>query len=613
MITKMKKLTFLVYHKDYEAFLKELQQAGVLHVQPTQEGTVAPSSELEEKMRKVAHLDEVLAELEPMAGGAVAPQGSAKGAEAYLQQVDEWNREVRTATQNVQRMERDEEALALWGDFDPVAVADLKRIGYVMNFFVCDANRFNPEWEARYNAVTIREQNKRCYFVTVTPVGETPAVEAEAVTLPEMRLSALTQHIREERTRIRQTEQKLALLAQAHVADLQALAAQWRASVEFDRVVLETGHAAEDKVRVLQGWIPVDKEAEVKALLAREQVYYEVRDAVRGDKVPILLRNNAFTRMYEVLTEMYGMPDYEEFDPTPLIAPFFTLFFGLCLGDGGYGVILVLLGLFLKHKMDKSMKGMMNLVITLGVATTVIGTVMGTFMGVSLFELELPESIKQFMIAGKVGDTTYDKAMLLALLIGVFHVCFAMGVKAVTATVRFGFKESLSAWGWLLLLVGFVCTGGLSFFKCISEDTTYWSFIIIGGVSAIGIYLLNDIHRNPLINIGAGLWDTYNMATGLMSDVLSYIRLYALGLAGGLLGGVFNMLAFSLRDAVGIPGLDWICCGLLLVVGHTLNIALSCLSAFVHPLRLTFLEYFKNSDYQGTGEAYKPFGVIEKK
>ena len=132
----------------------------------------------------------------------------------------------------------------------------------------------------------------------------------------------------------------------------------------------------------------------------------------------------------------------------------------------------------------------------------------------------------------------------------------------------------------------------------------------IGGVSAIGIYLLNNIRRNVFANIGAGLWDTYNMATGLMGDLLSYLRLYALGLAGGMLGGVFNTLGMQLRDTLGdflfgIPG--WICFGLIFVAGHGLNIALSCLSGYVHSIRLTFVEYFKNSGYDGKGMEYKPF------
>ena len=141
------------------------------------------------------------------------------------------------------------------------------------------------------------------------------------------------------------------------------------------------------------------------------------------------------------------------------------------------------------------------------------------------------------------------------------------------------------------------------------------SFIGIGAVSAIGIYLLNNIRRNVFMNIGAGLWDTYNMATGLMGDLLSYLRLYALGLAGGMLGGVFNDLGMQLRDSMsdflfGIPG--WICFGLIFVFGHSLNIALSCLSGYVHSIRLTFVEYFKNSGYDGKGTMYKPFSSSNK-
>lgn len=111
-----------------------------------------------------------------------------------------------------------------------------------------------------------------------------------------------------------------------------------------------------------------------------------------------------------------------------------------------------------------------------------------------------------------------------------------------------------------------------------------------------------------LVNIGAGLWDTYNMATGLMGDTLSYIRLYALGLAGGMLGSVFNQLGFMVQESAG-GVMGWFFCILILVFGHGLNIGMSCLSAFVHPLRLTFVEYFKNSGYEGRGVMYKPFGT----
>jgi V/A-type H+-transporting ATPase subunit I len=229
----------------------------------------------------------------------------------------------------------------------------------------------------------------------------------------------------------------------------------------------------------------------------------------------------------------------------------------------------------------------------------------------SLLDSDIPQRLKDFIVAGNVElfGSVYDKQMILALGIGVVHISIAMTVKAINSTFFYGFKESLSDWGWWLIVVGGVIVGALSFMSVIPAEVSKWAFIAVAGIGAVGVYLLNNLRRNVFANIGAGLWDTYNMASGLLGDVLSYIRLFALGLAGGMLGQTFNSLAMMVVD--GTEGfaavLGWIGFGLIIVFGHTLNIAMSCLSAFVHPLRLTFVEYFKNAGYDGKGAEYKPF------
>lgn len=609
MITKMKKITCLVFYKEYEAFLKKIRDLGVLHIQTAQEGG-SDNAVLQDRIRQVEHIRQTL---DSYSGIQVAgdARGDAAKAPAVMQRIEQLTAEKQEHESKLQNCHKEEEALQIWGNFDPKNIARLKDNGYVVRFFTCPARNYQPEWEEQFCATIINQTADHLYFITVTPAEMPVDLDAEAVILPQKSLNQAVQERKAEEKAVQDLENQLTEVGQKHLPDLRAWLQELRSSVAFDQVVLSTERAAEDKVMILEGWVPAPKEQALRDLLNQEEVYYEIRDARKGDQVPILLRNNAFTRMYEVLTGMYGMPDYDEFDPTPLIAPFFTLFFAFCMGDAGYGLALIALGFFLKAKLSKSMAGMMNLVITLGIATTIFGAILGTFFGVDLFKADVPEWMKQFMITGKIGETNYDKQMLLALIIGVVHICIAMTVKAIGATVRFGFKESLSDWGWLLLVVGFVTLGSLTFFKLIPEQISYWGFIIVGGIAAIGIYLLNNLHRNVFINIGAGLWDTYNMATGLMGDVLSYIRLYALGLAGAMLGGVFNQLGFMVQDAAGgILGI--IFCALILVFGHALNIAMSCLSAFVHPLRLTFVEYFKNSGYDGKGEAYKPFTAIEK-
>lgn len=299
---------------------------------------------------------------------------------------------------------------------------------------------------------------------------------------------------------------------------------------------------------------------------------------------------------------MYGRPGYDGFDPTPFISVFFMLFFAFCMGDAGYGLILITIGFFLKKV--KSFASMSPLVITLGVATVVIGIIFHTFFSVDISTWGwIPDWLKSIMVPGKIAG--YDGTMVLAIVVGIIHLSLAMIVKTVVATRNGGFLNSLSTWGWTLFLVGSVVAGAFFLTGVLDANVAKWTIIVLGSISAVGIFLLNDIHRNPLINIGAGLWDTYNMATGMLGDVLSYLRLYALGLAGGMLGYAFNSMAAGfITDGAGV--LNWIPFILVVLIGHVLNIAMAALGAFVHPLRLNFLEFFKNSGYEADGRNYKP-------
>lgn len=603
MITRMKKLTFLVYHREYEQFLEQIRALGVVHVVEKQQGE--PDAGLQQLVAKRNQYKSALQRMTNLAKQPFAEDVKSVDGDALLTELDQRQQQIAELQQRLPAIDKEIEQMQVWGEFSWEKIGRLREAGWYIQFYECADRDYNEAWESDYNALVINDEGAHRRFVTVT--REPVQLDIEPLRLPDESLSQLKKQKQETVVALERANEELARFAVSNYRSMEAANEQLQGQIDWKKVNLSSESMAQGAVVLLEGWIPEDNEAAVCELLDRSGVYYEIRLATRADNAPIKLKNNAFSRMYEVLTKMYGMPDYAEFDPTPILAPFFSLFFAFCMGDAGYGLVLIALGFLLKKKLGKSMAGMMNLVITLGAFTTVVGAVLGTFFGVSLMDVQLPESIKQFMIVGKIDGTSYDKQMLLALVIGVVHISLAMTVKAIGETVRYGFKESLSAWGWLLLVVGFVCIGSLQFFELISTEVSQWAFIGVGGVAAIGIYLLNNLHRNVLVNVGAGLWDTYNMATGLMGDVLSYIRLYALGLAGGMLGGVFNQLAFMVNDAAG-PALGWLFCGLILIFGHTLNIAMSCLSAFVHPLRLTFVEYFKNSGYEGKGEEYKPFG-----
>jgi len=615
MISKMNKLSFLIYHKEYEMFLEKLRDLGVVHIEKRQGAEM--DANLQAFMQKRTAYQSLLKNM-TLAAASFEGTPSASPSQLTIEQVvdsyESQQEQIQALNMQLPVLDKEIDSMEVWGEFDWKVIDQLKANGWQMQFYCCPEKSFDETWTDEYNATIINRKGGQSYFVTV---NQTPVeLEAEAVRLPKQRLSELVREQEELKATVQKINDDLDLFCINNIPVVEKALEDLESDINLMEVEQLGGERmADGAIVMMDGWVPVENDTEVRKMLDESGVYYEIRPAEKEDNAPIKLKNGKISRAFEMLTKMYGMPDYGEFDPTPLLAPFYALFFGMCVGDAGYGLLLVLLGLYLKKKLSKSMAGIMNLLITLGVATTVVGAVFNTFFGVSLTSLDLPQWMDSLIISGKWDGTAYDKTMVIALLVGMFHICFALTVKAIGSTVRYGFKNSLSDWGWWLLVGGSVVVATLNYLGVMDMEVSKMAFIGIGGVSAIGIYLLNNIRRNIFVNVGAGLWDTYNMATGLMGDLLSYLRLYALGLAGGMLGGVFNTLGMQLRDTMGdflfgIPG--WICFALIFVAGHGLNIALSCLSGYVHSIRLTFVEYFKNSGYDGKGTEYKPFSSNKK-
>ena len=187
----------------------------------------------------------------------------------------------------------------------------------------------------------------------------------------------------------------------------------------------------------------------------------------------------------------------------------------------------------------------------------------------------------------------------LSLMLGGVQIIFGMMLKAVNQTIQLGFKYAVGTIGWI-----FVILSSAIAFAGVMEmgGTVHMVFVVAGLLMA---YLYNSPDKNVFVNVGLGLWDSYNMATGLLGDILSYVRLFALGLSGGILASVFNSLAAGMSPDNVIAGP--IVMVLIFVIGHSINIFMNVLGAMVHPMRLTFVEFFKNSGYEGGGKEYSPF------
>ena len=600
MIAKMKKLTFLVYHKEYDAFLKSIRDLGVVHVATKAQGS-AENTALQESIRLSARYTAAIKMLQGLnVQPAAAHTGDAgKGTEA-LAEIEDVQQQIQQVAHKLQAVEKELVQLEPWGDFDPKSVARLRDAGYQIDFYICSDKQFKEEWVDLYNATEINHVGSKLYFVTVMPKGENIDLEVETAKLPDCSLSDL--HVRKENL-AKQSEAlqaRLKDLAASVVPDLQAAQAQVHSQIEFSKVVLNTDSLADNKLMLLQGWAPADCVSKIKDFLESKEVYYEVADPTPEDDVPILLDNKGFFRLFEPIMRLYMLPKYNELDLTPFFAPFFMLFFGLCLGDSGYGLFMLLavtIYRLVAKNISASMKPILTLVQLLGASTMVCGLLTGTCFGFNLYDIQLPlfQSLKEAI------SLDNQQMFNLSLILGGVQIIFGMILKAVNQTIQFGFKYAVATIGWLFILVstaiafaapGFMPMGG----------TVHMVFLAIGVLMA---YLYNSPGKNVFVNIGLGLWDSYNMATGLLGDVLSYVRLFALGLSGGILASVFNSLAVGMSPDNAIAGP--IVMVLIFVIGHAINMFMNVLGAMVHPMRLTFVEFFKNSGYEGGGKEYKPF------
>ena len=610
MITKMTKYSFVLLTGEKEGFLEQLQELGVVDISRSVKPVDQDSSEMLAKATKAKKTIEFLAgidytkdaDYEAISKTTTHIEGSP------VEYVDGCKARISVLESDLANTLKQVSARYPWGEFDKAALDGLADLGYKVRYYSVDEKRFDPQWAELYPLQVVSNHNKKVWFVTVSPKDEVYSFPVQETAAPEGTAAQADAEVADIKSEIVKCKAGL-MNAKDYIPAIKESCNS--DLVELDRYLADNAAvgAAEDMLTVFTGFAPAENDTELVEAFEKMGILYIKEDAVQEDNPPIKLKNNWFTRQFEVFTEMYGMPVYTEFDPTPIVAPFYLLFFAMCMGDAGYGIILLLFGLLLNKGILKvgMFDGLGNIISLLGAGTILVGTVLGTFFGTSLFDAAwVPQWLKSCMIVGDIEIPSIgvlNIQMILAMGIGIFHICLAMTVKAICYTKRFGIKENIATWGWLLLIVGGVVLALLGVGKILSPEAMKWAVIAVGGISALAIYIFNTPGRNPLVNIGAGLWDTYNMATGILGDVLSYLRLFALGLAGGMLGQAFNNLAISVK---GDSPVTWLPFVLILVIGHVMNIMLSGLGAFVHPMRLTFMEYFKNAGYEGKGAAYNP-------
>lgn len=612
MIEKMKKFTFLVTDREYETFIETIRDLGVVHVTQLQQGATSPRLQeamaMEQRYRAALDFVAVAGKTYAKEKGAATPDVSSP--EDLLLRVEDLQAREKGLLVRGAELEREEAQLEPWGNFSPDAIDRLaKAAGMEIHFFCCRTKSFRSEWMQDYFAIPVEETKKKTYFMTFS--ATCPEIQAEHITLPAKSLEQVRAEGAEVLRNLAAVRSEMVAIDAALRPVLEAGRVKMQDEISLSRVQLSDERVCGDLLRLMLGWVRADSTDALVEYLDKEHIYYEMEDPAYEDDVPVQITNGRFSRLFEPILKMYSLPNYHDVDPTVFFAPFFMLFFGLCMGDGGYGLLILFVGLYLAFFAKEEVRPYGRLACWLGLMTVVCGVATGTVFGVNLTEQDWAflAPVKQYFLSdsGCGPIFGYSPMMVLSVIIGFVQVMLGMILKGCKAIKNFGWPYAIGTFSWVVLLISAIAL-------LVVPEGSVFSYVLYAvlGICVLGIFLYNNpaAYKNPILgpfmNIGVGLWDTYGMATGLLGDLLSYIRLFALGLTGSILGFVFNSLALNLTAGMSWT-VRWLPLCLLLLFGHVLTFALSMISAFVHPMRLTFVEFFKNADVSGGGKAYNPF------
>ncbi len=601
MIIPMKKYSFLVYHQEYNDFLEKIREIGVLHIIEKEE-TV--SDEVRDQYQLIHQLGKTIKSLSKRDVTKEESSDITDGLQIH-EEVNNLYHRLDEINQKLAQLDKEYQRAKPWGEFSSELIGKLQKEGIRIGLYSCSSTKFDPAWKEQFPLEIISESEGSTFFTIVTRNDENPEINAEEVKLPEQTASTLKKERDELRAESVSVSKQLDQFAATAIPSLERAWLKLNQRVDYDKVIDNTQQRADNKLMVLEGWVPKEKVEELNNFLEKEKVLYLVNKPGKNDKVPVLLENNKFSSKFEPLGELYSLPSYKELDLTPFYAPFYMLFFGFCLGDVGYGVLMVAASLLMKNRVEKSLRKVVSMITYLGLSTILFGIISGTVFGIALYETNLPVYSTLHEKFQANGTDINNILFYLSLLLGGIQILFGMFLKAANEIVQMGWKYSLSTIGWILLLLGGIVLYSLKYTGVYSQEQLTIPFYALLAVSGILILFLNNPEKNLLINLGSGLWNTYNMITGVLGDLLSYIRLFALGISTAILGYVFNSLAVQMSGD--IPVLNIIIMVIILVIGHSINLFMSGLGSFVHPMRLTFVEFYKNADFTGGGKKYNPF------
>ncbi len=640
MIVPMKKVSLVILTGEKEKALQTLRKAGLVHLEKI-EGKGDKLADLKSLSSKLMTAASYLGEIK-LPKNAVLPTAGNEEVLKKAERVLELTDRKKSLLEKIASWATEIERLALWGSVNPADFAYLAANGIFLTPYEIPADKYRLIGDdVKTLLVNSSKSGKRFLLLTEDASAERPAglpLEAYEVVLPEESSDAIAANIASARTEISAIEKEIASLA-VYVKAIEAYEKSLGIDIEFENVYsgMETeAEEAADSLSWLTGYVPVDSVEALKKAAAENHWALLLQEPAEDDPVPTKLKNNKLVSLIYPLTDFLDVtPGYHEFDISAWFLLFFCIFFAMIFADAGYGALIAVLGLGLMAKSKPGKKSLPVLVTLLGFCTGIWGLLTCSWFGIPAEKLppvlvgisSAVFSQAKLVASGMSAEAAKSLAdknqqvfcFVLALIqLSVAHItCLAAHRKSLKCLGDLG--SLLQLWGTFYVVLAMVVSDGINYTFLLTDNgqsvnlfglmVPHYFPTVCLGLLAFG-FMLNFIFSNYDGSVGKSILESLKNIisvflgiVNVFSDIVSYIRLWAVALAGAAISGTVNEMAGPMFGKLAMVAFAVI----LLVFGHGLNMMLNLLSVIVHGVRLNTLEFSQHLGMAWSGTKYKPF------
>ncbi|MBU0731633.1 V-type ATP synthase subunit I [Patescibacteria group bacterium] len=639
-VNPVSKINLISLNRHKDQIIDLLHKAGVVQILESEESREASSSDVEYNLAQVNFALKFLKKYEAklplkkkiqqiQEGGITITEKQYQEIidefdyKGIIEEISDLEAEVNQQTNNITKYQSDIEALTMWKglDFNPAELGETEYTNSIIGGL--DKDKFEEflgkikKIEKSSEIIKITEDDKKQYLVIVTEKQAWPKMKSilsdyswEDANIPHPdqkpadAISELEKNVIKAEKEIESTKKKIQKYAK-HDKNMKVIFDYLSWQLEKNEAGNSTSRT--EDTFALMAWMEKDHIELIKKEIEKFTKQYTIDELpIKEDEnVPVPLKNKKLFYPFEMVTGIYGMPLSKEPDPTPYLTGFFLIFFGMCLTDAGYGAILALTS-FLAIKIFKippEKSKLFKVLIWGGLFTFVIGALFGGWFGIIL-DQQLPAWLGNFLMSIRIIDPIANPitVLIITLIMGIIQILFGIGI-AMFHEIKAGrAKDGIldhGSWMFFIIAVMFWIT---TMVGVLPESLGKIALYIVYAGIAILILTQGRKEKNIIMKLLKGIGSLYGLV-GYFSDVLSYSRLLALGLATGIIAMVVNLIALLVVDMV--PYVGWFIAIFIFIGGHLFNMVINVLGAFIHSSRLQFVEFF-GKFMEGGGSRFKP-------